>query len=57
MKTADLRGMSDEQFANTTVLPLLGENPVSAAQLSEMLVIGHILGHLESIQASIQATA
>ncbi len=47
-----LRGLSDEELARTASLPLAGPEPVSAAQLTEFLVIGHAVGHTESIRAA-----
>lgn len=47
-----LKGLSDEQLARTGTLPTLGSTPLTGAQLTETLVIGHLQGHHESIAAT-----
>ncbi len=47
-----LRGLSDEQLNATATLPLMGSDPVSAAQLAESLLVGHMNMHLGSLQAA-----
>jgi uncharacterized damage-inducible protein DinB len=47
-----VRGLSDEQLSRTA--PLLGGPPMSAGQMVERILIGHVQGHLDSIK---QATA
>jgi hypothetical protein len=49
---ATLRGLSDEELARTVAMPLLGEQPLTATQLAEYLVIGHPIGHVESVHAT-----
>lgn len=44
-----LRGLSDEQLAKTGALPTMG-GEISAAQLAENILIGHIGMHLPSIR-------
>ncbi len=46
-----LRAFSDDQLARTAQFPPLGEAPVGAGQLVDMLVIGHVKGHLTNILA------
>jgi hypothetical protein len=46
-----LRSLSDEQLAKTAMLPLMGQE-VSAKQLTEMVMIGHLTGHGASITAA-----
>lgn len=54
MDAADmLRGFNEEQLGRTAMLPFLGNATMSTAQLAERMVLGHLLGHLESIQASL----
>lgn len=48
-----LQGLGDEQLAHTATLALIGPQPVSAAQLGEFLVLGHLQGHLQSMQAAL----
>ena len=50
--TAMLRGLSDEQLGKTPTLAFMNNATVSAAQLAEMLVVGHVQGHLQSIKAT-----
>ncbi len=47
-----LRGLSDEQLDATAILPLLGPEPVTAAQVVENVLVGHINMHLESLQSA-----
>jgi DinB superfamily len=47
-----LRGLSDEQLGKTATLALMNNATVSAAQLAEMAVVGHVQGHLQSIKAT-----
>jgi hypothetical protein len=46
-----LRTLAEEQFARTAVMPAAG-GEVDAATLSEVLLIGHIGMHLESIKTA-----
>ena len=45
-----LRGMSDEQLDMTAPLPLLGDHAMSAEQIGDFLVVGHIGMHAASIK-------
>jgi hypothetical protein len=47
-----LRGLSDEELARTASFPLVGPQPLSAAQFAEAIVVGHPLGHMESMKAT-----
>jgi hypothetical protein len=48
-KTASyLRGLSDEQLAKSAKLPMIDQT-VTAQQLTEMIVIGHLTGHGASL--------
>ena len=49
---AMLRGLSDEQLDTTGSLPLMGPDPISAAQLAENILVGHMNMHLESLQSA-----
>jgi hypothetical protein len=51
-----LRTLSEEQLARTAVMPAAG-GEVDAATLSEVLLIGHIGMHLESIKAATAAAS
>ncbi|MEX2236565.1 MAG: DinB family protein [Dehalococcoidia bacterium] len=45
-----LRGLSDEQLAKTGSMPLFGDQPWSAQDAIERVLIGHPQGHLGSIK-------
>ena len=47
---AAVRGLSDEQLDRAA--PLLGGQPMSAQQVIENILIGHVKGHLGSIQTA-----
>jgi uncharacterized damage-inducible protein DinB len=47
-----VRGLSDEQLDRTATLPLMGNQAVSAEQMIQMVLIGHVKEHLESIRAA-----
>ena len=47
-----LRGLSDEQLDRTASMAFAGGAEMSAAQLAEMILIGHPVQHLESIKAA-----
>jgi uncharacterized damage-inducible protein DinB len=47
-----LRGLSDEQLNRTASMAFAGGAEMSAAQLAEMILIGHPVQHLESIKAA-----
>jgi DinB superfamily len=49
---ATLRSLSDEQLARTGSTPAFGEQPWSAAQVAEAVLLGHPQTHLASIKAS-----
>lgn len=44
-----LRGLTDEQLAKTAALPLMGGATMSAEQLAEGLLVGHLAGHGQSL--------
>jgi uncharacterized damage-inducible protein DinB len=48
-----LRGLSDEQLDRSAPLPLVGGKEMSANQLVEMVLIGHPVQHLESINSAL----
>jgi uncharacterized damage-inducible protein DinB len=48
-----LRGISDENLDRTAPMAWLGGKEVSAAELAEMVVIGHVQGHLKDIRSAI----
>jgi hypothetical protein len=45
-----LRGMSDEQLDNTATMPLMGDHAMSAEQVGDFLVVGHIGMHAAAIK-------
>src|SRR4051812_7044908 len=45
-----LRGMSDEQLDNSASLPLMGDHAMSAEQIGDFLVVGHIGMHANSLK-------
>jgi hypothetical protein len=47
-----LRSLSDEQFAKTASMPLLGGQAMSAQQVAEAVLVGHGAGHLKGVQAA-----
>jgi len=52
-KAADmLRGLTDEQLARTTPMPLMGGTEMSAEQVVEGILLGHIAGHLDGVKAA-----
>jgi len=57
-RSAELvRGLSAEQLKRAAVVPIVGDSPLSADRLIEILLIGHIRGHLASLQASLDESA
>lgn len=50
-----LRGLSDAQLDQTAELPLLGGRRASAAEVVELGLIGHPIGHLENIRAALRS--
>ena len=49
-----LRSLSDEQFAKSASMPLLGGAEMSAHQLAEGVLVGHGAGHLQGVKAAIE---
>ncbi|MBI3964093.1 MAG: DinB family protein [Chloroflexi bacterium] len=49
-----VRALGDEQLDRVGTIPWEGDRPVSAQQLIEEKLIGHISEHLESIRAALQ---
>jgi hypothetical protein len=45
-----LRGLSDEQLDATARIPMMGDHDISAEQLGDFLVIGHIGMHAASVR-------
>lgn len=54
---AYLRGLSDEDLDGATTLPLFGEDPVTARQVIEWVLIGHPLDHASSMRQGLGQTA
>ncbi|MGD9892528.1 MAG: DinB family protein [Dehalococcoidia bacterium] len=54
---AGIHALSDEQLDRTAALPMVGGRSLSAQQLIEAGIIGHIRGHLASMQAADGANA
>ena len=50
---AFIRALDEAQLDRTARVPVFGEEPVSVYQLIEFLLIGHILGHLASIETAL----
>jgi hypothetical protein len=48
-----LRGLRDEQLDHGAELPLLEGRRLSAAEIVELVLIGHPMGHLGSIRAAL----
>jgi hypothetical protein len=57
MATAYLRSLSDEDLDRTVSLPLFGENPVTAQQVIEWVLIGHAADHANSLRQGLGQTA
>ncbi len=51
---AMVRGLTDEQLDRKGAAPLFGSEPVSAQQLIEYNLIGHMRGHQRDIQAALR---
>ena len=47
-----VRGLNDEQLDRSQPLTVMGGQQVSAQQFIEMVLIGHVQGHLQSINAA-----
>jgi hypothetical protein len=56
MATAYLRSLSDEDLDRTVSLPLFGENPVTAQQVIEWVLIGHAAEHANSLRQGLGQT-
>jgi len=56
MATAYLRSLSDEDLDRTVSLPLFGENPVTAQQVIERVLIGHAAEHANSLRQGLGQT-
>lgn len=46
--------LSDAQLDRTALVPVISAQPVSAAELIELVLVGHITGHLGSIEAALR---
>ena len=57
MATAYLRSLSDEDLDRTVILPIFGENPVTAQQVIEWVLIGHAADHANSLRQGLAQTA
>ena len=57
MATAYLSGLSDEDLDCTINLPIFGENPVTAQQVIEWVLIGHAADHANSLQQGLGQTS
>jgi len=57
MATAYLRSLSDENLDRTVILPIFGENPVTAQQVIEWVLIGHAADHANSLRQGLGQTA
>src|SRR5215216_3839612 len=53
MATAYLRSLSDADLDRTVTLPLFGENPVTAQQVIEWVLIGHAADHANSLRQGV----
>lgn len=47
-----IRDLRDEQLEGTAEIPVLGGGSLSARQLIEGFLIGHLRGHLASMRAA-----
>jgi hypothetical protein len=57
MATAYLRSLSDDDLDRTVILPFFGENPVTAEQVIERVLIGHAADHANSLRRGLEQTA
>src|SRR5215218_6593621 len=57
MATAYLRSLNDEDLDRTVTLPIFGENPVTAQQVIEWVLIVHAADHANSLRQGLQQTA
>ena len=57
MATAYLRSLTDEDLDRTVILPIFGENPVTAQQVIEWVLIGHASEHAASLQKELEQTS
>ena len=51
---AVLRGLTDEQLARVVPITLFGGQDMSAADVAEKVLIGHVRGHLNDIRGAIE---
>lgn len=56
MAVAYLQSLTDEDLDRTTTLPLFGENPVTAQQVIEWVLIGHAADHANSLRQGLEQT-
>jgi hypothetical protein len=56
LATSYLRSLSDEDLDRTASLPLFGENPVTAQQVIEWVLIGHAADHANSLRQGLEQT-
>ena len=57
MVTAYLRSLSDDDLDRTVILPFFGENPVTAEQVIERVLIGHVAEHANSLRHGLEQAA
>lgn len=50
-------GLSDDDLDRTVILPFFGENPVTAEQVIERVLIGHAADHPNSLRQGLERTA
>lgn len=50
MAATYVRGLSDDDLDRSTTLPVFGENPVTAEAVIEMVLIGHVIDHGNSLR-------
>ena len=48
-----MRALTDAQLDRSAIVPIIADRPVTAGQLIEWVLIGHIRGHLASIRAAV----
>jgi hypothetical protein len=57
MATAYLHSLSDGDLDRTVTLPIFGENPVTAEQVIEWVLIGHAADHANSLRQGLEQSA
>jgi hypothetical protein len=57
MATAYLHSLTDEDLDRTTILPFFGENPMTAQQVIEWVLIGHAADHANSLRQGLEQSA